>query len=193
MLAFIIRRLLLFPVVLWGVTVLVFATFMFLTPQSVSLPTFRAQRNCMAARCSCAPIEKYGLDDPIRCSTDAGSTRFLHGNLGWSQSAAMPVGEALVRLFPATAELALLAIIPVVGGGISPGKSPRFTITGRLDHLLRFFSMISRAFPSFVFGLIVLDAALRQFRSLSARPPQSVGQRRGSLGRLPPVHGHEHR
>ena len=134
MLAFIIRRLLLFPVVLWGVTVLVFATFMFLTPQQRVVTYIQSPTELHGGAAAVARlIEKYGLDDPIPLQYGRWLNAVLHGNLGWSQSAAMPVGEALARLFPATAELALLAIIPVVAGGIWLGTVAALcTITGRL-------------------------------------------------------------
>jgi peptide/nickel transport system permease protein len=154
---FIVRRLLLFPIVLWGVTVLVFATFMFLTPQQRVVTYVQSPAELHGGAAAVARlIEKYGLDDPIPLQYGRWLSQVLHGNLGWSQSAAMPVSEALARLFPATAELALLSIIPVVGGGIWLGTLAALHHNRPVDHLLRLFSMISRAFPSFVFGLIAL-------------------------------------
>jgi ABC-type dipeptide/oligopeptide/nickel transport system permease component len=157
MIAYIVRRLLLFPVVLWGVTILVFATFMLLTPQQRVATYVQSPSELHGGpEAINRLIDKYGLDDPFAVQYGRWLGGVLRGNLGWSQSASMPVSEAVGRLLPATAELALLAIIPVIWGGIVLGSAAAVHHNHAMDHVLRFFSMVSRTFPSFVFGLIAL-------------------------------------
>jgi ABC-type dipeptide/oligopeptide/nickel transport system permease component len=157
MVAYVVRRLLLFPLVLWGVTILIFGTFMLLSPQQrvatyVQSPTeLRGGADAVGRL-----IDKYGLDDPFLVQYGRWLGGIVRGNLGWSQSASMPVREAIGRLLPATAELALLSIIPVVWGGVVLGSAAAVHHNRPVDHTLRFFSMVSRTFPSFVFGLIAL-------------------------------------
>lgn len=155
---YVARRLLLFPVVLWGVTILVFATFMLLKPQQRVAAFIRDPSELRGGATAAVArlIEKYGLNDPFYVQYGRWVGGLLHGNLGWSQSASMPVTEALLRLLPATAELALLAIIPVVWGGVVLGSLAARHHNQTIDHTLRFFSMVSRSFPAFVFGLIAL-------------------------------------
>jgi ABC-type dipeptide/oligopeptide/nickel transport system permease component len=157
MAAYILRRLLLFPIVLWGVTLLLFGVFMLLTPQQRVATYVQSPAELHGGAAAVEQIvEKYGLDDPFPVQYWRWVSNVLRGNLGWSQSAAMPVAEALVRLFPATAELALLAIIPVILGGVWLGSLAAVHHNRALDHALRFFSMLARTFPSFVFGLLAL-------------------------------------
>jgi ABC-type dipeptide/oligopeptide/nickel transport system permease component len=157
MAAYILRRLLLFPIVLWGVTLLLFAVFMLLSPQQRVATYVRSPAELHGGAGAVKQlIDKYGLDDPFPVQYARWVGGILEGNLGWSQSAKMPVAEALVRLFPATAELALLAIIPVILGGVWLGTLAAVHHNRALDHTLRFLSMLARAFPSFVFGLLAL-------------------------------------
>jgi ABC-type dipeptide/oligopeptide/nickel transport system permease component len=157
MAAYVMRRLILFPFVLWGVTILIFATFMLLTPQQRVATYIRSPSELHGGPEAIGRlVDKYGLDDPFVVQYGRWLNGILHGNLGWSQSASMPVTEALWRLLPATAELALLAIIPVLVGGIVLGTIAAVHHNRFTDHALRFFSMVSLTFPTFVFGLIAL-------------------------------------
>src|SRR3546814_19222907 len=61
-----------------------------------------------------ALIEKYGLDDPFPIQYGRWIGNILQGNLGWSETARMPVGEALITLFPAPPELVLFAFAPTL-------------------------------------------------------------------------------
>ena len=60
----------------------------------------------------------------------------VRGDLGWSETDSRPVTEALLSRLPATAELALLAILPLVLVGISlwtpacGGRAPDLTPAG---------------------------------------------------------------
>lgn len=157
MIAYITRRLLLLPFVLWGLTILVFALSMLLTPEQrvatyiTSPAELKGGPEAMQRL-----ISKYGLDDPFYIQYGQWLNGLFHGNLGWSQSARMPVSEALGRLFPATAELALLAIIPVIFGGIWLGTLAAVHHDRGLDHLSRVFAITGWSLPPFVFGLIAL-------------------------------------
>ena len=44
-----------------------------------------------------------------------------NGDFGWSRTAQRPVLDAIIYYFPATLELALLSILPIVGGGVFLG------------------------------------------------------------------------
>jgi peptide/nickel transport system permease protein len=191
MLAYIVRRLLLLPLILLGVTLLVFAMLQLLNPyQRLSLYVQEGSLQRYTPEQLEKLIEHYGLNDPIflpftfrririplgfttltlgnsaceqgLCWCDCTPQYFrwlgnvLRGDLGWSETDSRPVAEALLSRLPATAELAILAILPLVLIGISLGILASVYHNRAIDHLTRFFSILGYAFPTFVFGLLVL-------------------------------------
>jgi len=176
MTAFIARRLILLPFILLGVTMLIFFMVQFLTPtQRLSMYISSDQNINYSDDEFQALIERYGLNDPIFLPFTVGEGgplgitycectpqylrwlgNVLQGNLGWSETDSMPVMNALITRFPATMELALLAIIPLIFIGISLGIVGAVNHNLLLDHVTRFMSISGFAFPVFVFGLLML-------------------------------------
>jgi peptide/nickel transport system permease protein len=99
---------------------------------------------------------KYGLDDPLWVQYGRWLNNLLHGNLGYSESANMKVMAALVRFLPASAELALYAILPVILGGVWLGTLSAVHHNDVIDHTTRILALTGWSFPTFVFGLLVL-------------------------------------
>jgi peptide/nickel transport system permease protein len=166
MINYVIRRLLLVPVMLFGVTVLIFGMLSFLSPvQRSALYVRDIPRN---ERVLEGIIRRYGLDQPIYvqywkwmwghrdANTGEVEGGILRGEFGYSRTASQPVAELISRRFPATLELALLAVVPVVGGGILLGVIAGVNHNKLADHLARVFGIVGWSFPTFVFGLIVL-------------------------------------
>ncbi len=166
MIRYIIRRLLMIPLILFGATVLIFAFIQFLTPverASLWIKDVPHSRDTWDAA-----IKQYCLDCPIhiqywnwlvgRKDIQTGEIRggILRGDFGYSQSGKQYVGEMIAHRFPATLELALWAIIPVVGGGIWLGVISAVNHNKPIDQIARVFSIIGWSFPTFVFGLLVL-------------------------------------
>jgi peptide/nickel transport system permease protein len=101
-------------------------------------------------------IEKYGLDQPIHIQYVRWMGNLLRGDLGWSRTAQRPVLEALAHYFPATVELALWAIIPVIFVGIWLGILSAIHHNRTLDHTTRVFALVGWSFPSYVYGLLLV-------------------------------------
>ncbi|MBW8727594.1 MAG: ABC transporter permease [Inquilinus limosus] len=120
-----------------------------------------------------ALIEKYGLNDPFYLQYGRWISNILQGNLGWSETARMPVAEALVSLFPATLELVLLAFVPVVLGAIWLGSRAGAHLNRPVDHGIRLFTVLGWSFPVFVFGLLMLMVF---YGSLGWFPPGRLSQ-----------------
>lgn len=153
MTAYVARRLLLLPVVAIGVTLLTFALLQFLSPaQRASLFVTNEQQ---AAQID-AIIRKYGLDQPVHVQYLVWLKEVAHGDLGWSQTAHMPTREAIASFFPATFELTLFIIVPVLLIGIWLGTTAAVQKDRFMDHFSRFFAISLRGLPQFVWGLIVL-------------------------------------
>lgn len=166
MLAYIVRRLLIMPVLLFGVTLLIFAMLSLLTEYEraalyvTDIPKRQGAIDDI--------IAKYGLDDPIpvqywnwmvgRKDPDTGEVKggVLRGDLGWSKVGKSSVIDVIRRRLPATAELALLAAIPMIGIGIWMGVLAAVNHNKFTDQSLRVFSITGWSIPTFVFGLVVL-------------------------------------
>ena len=113
-------------------------------------------------------IKRYGLEDPFfvqyyRWLTgtrdpDTGEKvgGILRGDFGYSRSGNTTVAELIKRRFPATVELVLFSIIPVVGIGVWLGVVAAVNHNKFIDQVARIFSILGYSFPSFVLGLLLL-------------------------------------
>jgi ABC-type dipeptide/oligopeptide/nickel transport system permease component len=154
MFRYIIRRLLILPIVMLGLSVLIFAMLQMLDPiERATLYVTSPPKNPSALA---EIIQKYGLDQPIYVQYLHWLDRVVHGNLGWSTTAQMPVLSAIKFYFPATLELSLWSFVPIVVIGIWLGLQAALHHDHFVDHVARVFSIIGYSFPSFVFGLIML-------------------------------------
>lgn len=165
---YIIRRLLMVPLLLFGTTILIFGIIQFLTPTERSalwLPDI--PRNEAAWD---SAIKKYCLDCPIHIQylnwlfgrrdkvTGEIEGGILRGEFGYSRSGHTYVAEMIAQRFPATLELALWAVMPIIGGGIFLGVLSAVNHNKLIDQVARVFSIVGWSFPTFVFGLLVLMA-----------------------------------
>lgn len=163
---YIIRRLLLVPVLLFGVTVLIFLMLQFLSPVERSALYVRdVPKNDRQLE---GIIKKYGLDKPLpvqyyrwlvghvdpRSGERTGG--ILYGDFGYSRTGAQPVIDLIKHRFPNTLDLTLWAVGPVVFVGIWLGVKAAVHHNGLIDQAGRIFSIVGTSFPTFVFGLLVL-------------------------------------
>lgn len=155
MLTYITRRLLFLPIVLIGVTLLVFVAMSFLSPYQLVSSYIKSPEELKNQSLDDL-VRKYGLNQPPYLRYINWMKKLLKGDLGYSVSANMRVTEAIGKRFPATIELALFAIIPVVLGGIWLGTVSAKNYNKPLDHLSRTFAIIGWSLPDFVFGLVML-------------------------------------
>jgi len=155
--AYIIRRLLLLPLILFGVTLIIFSFTEILGPEKmisayVNPNVFDKLSNEDIDRL----IEKYGLNDPMWTRYFKWLGGVLKGELGWSVTAKQPVADAIKERIPYTIELALYAFIPVIAVGIWLGVTAAVNRDKFIDHFIRIFAIVGWSLPDFVFGLIVL-------------------------------------
>jgi peptide/nickel transport system permease protein len=166
MINYIIRRLLIIPLLLAGVSVLIFTMLSLLTPyERASLYVSDIPKRQGALE---EIIKKYGLDDPIPVqywhwmvghedvATGEIKGGVLRGDLGWSKVGKGTVAEVIGRRLPATVELALWASIPMIGIGIWLGVLSAVNHNKIGDQIMRVFSIVGWSIPTFVFGLLVL-------------------------------------
>jgi peptide/nickel transport system permease protein len=154
MIRFIIRRLLAVPFVMLGLSLMIFAMLMLLNPiERATLYVTTPPRTPDALQ---EIIQKYGLNDPIYVQFWHWLDGALHGNLGYSTTAQMPVAGAIKTFFPATLELVIWSAVPIVVIGIWLGIQAAVHKDTIVDHSARMFSIVGYSFPTFVFGLLVL-------------------------------------
>ena len=166
MTTYIIRRLLLVPLLLFGVSILIFGMLQFLDPiERASLyirGDFKSENQIRAV------VKKYCLDCPIykqytnwligTIDSVSGEREggILFGNFGWSKTTSQPVSELIKHRFPNTLDLTIWAVGPIILIGIWLGVQAAVHHNGIIDQGLRIFSIVGTSFPTFVFGLLVL-------------------------------------
>lgn len=166
MTTYVIRRLLLVPLLLFGVTIIIFGMLQFLGPVERSALYVRDfPKNDKQIQ---GIIKKYGLDRPIYEQywrwlvgvKDPGTGNreggVLFGDFGYSRTASQPVIDIIKNRFPNTLDLALWAVFPMLSVGIWLGVQAAVHQNGFIDQAARIFSIIGTSFPTFVFGLLVL-------------------------------------
>lgn len=160
MAAFVARRLLFLPLLWVAVTMAVFAMVATLSPYQRLALYVHADPSTMATKTGPAEmrrlIAQYHLDDPFLAQYRHWLKGVLQGNLGWSQTSQQPVAQALRSRLPATLELALVAILPMILVAVWLGTLAA-TQRGRwLDTSLRLLSVASLSAPQFVVGIVLL-------------------------------------
>jgi peptide/nickel transport system permease protein len=154
MVAYVIRRLMILPIILFGVTLLIFGMMSFLEPaQRASLYVQAIPKGAGELD---EIIEKYGLDDPMYVQYFRWLNGVLHGDLGFSKTGKAPVLDTIKRYIPASFELAIWAAVPLVWIGIQLGVISALHHNKLVDQVMRVFAIVGWSFPTFVFGLLVL-------------------------------------
>ena len=163
---YIIRRLLLVPLLLFGVTIVIFGMLQLLGPVERSALYIKDfPKNDKQVQ---AVIKQYGLDqpfyvqywrwltgvvDPVTGEREGG---ILYGDFGYSRTASQPVIDIVRERFPNTLDLALWTIYPMLSIGIWMGVQAAVNQNKFFDQAARVYSIVGTSFPTFVFGLLLL-------------------------------------
>lgn len=197
MVNYIIRRLLIMPITIIGVTILIFGMLQFLSPVNRSALYVRdVPRNPNALD---GIIKQYGLNDPIpvqywhwlvgRPDPQTGQLEggILRGDFGYSRSASEPVIDLIKARFPATIELTIFAVIPIIVIGIWLGVVSAVNQNNPIDQFARIFSIVGYSFPTFVFGLLML---MLFYAVLHWFPPGRISDWANAVIRSPDWHNY---
>ncbi len=153
MLKFCLKRLAFLPLVMFGVTFLLFFCLQFLSPEMRASLYIKDPRQLSQLD---AVIEKYGLRKPMPVQYAIWLKQVVRGDLGYSETAKMPVAEAIRAFFPATFELTLLTFFPILIVGVFFGVLSAVYRDRFIDHITRFVAITGYSLPSFVLGLVLL-------------------------------------
>ena len=178
------RRLLTFPLILLGVSLLVFVsirmvpgdaiTAMLGTEAGLLTP---AQRQALAAY--------FGIDQPAPVQYGRWLVGLLQGDLGVSVTYGKPVLAVILERFPLTLELALLSMFIALGIGVPAGVLAATRSEGAADLVVRILAMLGQSTPGFVVGLVIIYVlsvyfgfipAMGAFTPLWVDPLANLGQ-----------------
>jgi len=163
MITYIIRRLLLLPLIMVLVTLILFFLIMQLPVEqrvSVYLPSSSAAATLdpeESARLVQNTIEKYGLDEPFIIQYANWLRNLVSGEWGYSPTWRQPVFEGLMQRVPATAELAITAMVPAVILALVLGSLAARYRNRWPDHVIQSAAFVAWAFPAFILGLMLMN------------------------------------
>ena len=152
MFRFILRRLLGFGFVLFGVSIFTFgiAQLVPVDPAAAALGAKAREDQIQAYR------TELGLDRPVWEQYFRYVARLVQGDLGASIRTRRPVADDLRDFFPATFELALAALVVSLLFGIPLGISAALRRNNWLDAAAPLIALIGGSMPIFYIGLLGL-------------------------------------
>jgi peptide/nickel transport system permease protein len=148
---YVIRRLLILPLILVGTSIIVFAL-----GRVGGNPIAIYLEHEMTAAEVAEIEERYGLDETLPEQYIAWLGGVVRGDLGYSGVSAAPVMEVLPRRLAATLELSVAAAIVAVTMGIALGTFAGARRNRLPDHLTRIFAISGAATPIFWFAIVLL-------------------------------------
>ncbi len=152
MLVVLVRRLIAIPVVLWATTTLTFLVMRLVPGDAVDV----LAANLPDPRQQAAIRAEWGLSRPLWGQYTSFMGGLLHGDLGVSLTSGTPVGALLAGRFPATVELAVVAMILTAVLGVGLGVLSAVTRNSPLDYLCRGVALLGFAVPWFWFALMLI-------------------------------------
>jgi peptide/nickel transport system permease protein len=159
--AYLIRRLLLMVVTLFGMSILIFVMLR-LVPGNITDIIFDSAGFVNPA--AKKKIERQlGLDQPIVTQYVSWISGLVRGDLGYAYVSEKPAIEEILPRIPVTAKLAALALIFSVLFGVPLGVMSAVRQNTALDYALRVVSLSGLSLPSFWLGLLILMAFVHWF------------------------------
>ena len=159
--AYLIRRLLLMLVTLFGMSVLIFVMLR-LVPGNITDIIFDSAGFVNPA--AKKKIERQlGLDQPIVTQYVSWISGLARGDLGYAYVSEKPAIDEILPRIPVTAKLAALALIFSVLFGVPLGVMSAVRQNTALDYVLRVVSLSGLSLPSFWLGLLILMAFVHWF------------------------------
>jgi peptide/nickel transport system permease protein len=164
MLTYIVQRLLLMLLTLFGVSVAIFLLLR-IVPGNIADILFDSAGLIDPAD-KAKIVAELGLDRPIPLQYLQWISGLLHGDLGYSYVSEKPVLDEILPRIPITARLAGLALMFAICTGVPLGVISAVRQDSWLDYTLRVVSLSGLSFPAFWLGLLVLMGFVRYFGTI---------------------------
>ncbi len=152
---YLIRRLQAFPLVLIGVSVVVFVAIR-LVPGDAITAMLGTEAGLLTPPQRESLAVYFGIDQPWPQQYWHWFTGLFAGDLGTSVTYGKPVLTVILEHFPLTVELALLSTLIALVIGVSAGVLSATRNERPADLGIRVAAMISQSTPSFVVGLVLI-------------------------------------
>ncbi|MBI1219192.1 MAG: ABC transporter permease subunit [Rhodobacteraceae bacterium] len=149
------RRLATFPLVLIGVSSLVFFAIR-LVPGDAITAMLGTEAGLLTDAQRAALQAYFGLDKPWIVQYGHWFWGLLRGDMGISVTYGKPVLTVILQRFPLTLELALLSMVIALLIGVPAGVFAATRNERAADLAVRIGAMIGQSTPSFVFGLLII-------------------------------------
>ena len=156
MASYLIRRLLLMILTLFGISVVIFVLLR-IVPGNIADILFDAAGMVSAAEKQ-KLVSELGLDKPIAVQYLDWITGLARGDFGYTYVSEQPALQEILPRIPVTAKLAGLALIFAILLGVPLGVLSAVRQNTPLDYLLRVVSLSGLSLPSFWLGLLILMA-----------------------------------
>jgi peptide/nickel transport system permease protein len=178
------RRLLTFPLVMFGVSVLVFVAIR-LVPGDAITAMLGTEAGLLTPEQKAALASYFGLDQSWFTQYGRWIAGVFSGDLGLSVTYGKPVLYVILDRFPLTLQLALMAMVIALGTGLPLGVFAATRNGKAADLGVRVLAMIGQSTPSFVVGLLLIYflsvgfgvlPAMGQFVPLWQDPLTNLGQ-----------------
>lgn len=152
---YVAQRLLTFPLILLGVSILVFFSIR-LIPGDAITAMLGTEAGLLTATQRAALAAYFGLDQPVHVQYWRWLTGLFQGDLGLSVTYGKPVLTVILERFPLTLELALLSMLIALSVGIPAGVLAATRNERPSDLTIRVLAMLGQSTPSFVVGLVII-------------------------------------
>ena len=164
MLSYLIRRLLLMVVTLFGVSIAIFLLLR-IVPGNIADILFDSAGLIDPAEKQ-KIVADLGLDLPLPIQYWHWLNGLFHGDLGYSYVSEKPVIDEILPRIPITARLAALALTFAICAGVPLGVISAVRQNTMLDYALRILSLSGLSMPAFWLGLLILMACVRWFGTI---------------------------
>jgi peptide/nickel transport system permease protein len=152
---YIVRRLIILPFLLFGITSVVFVLLQF-TPGDPISARYGLNINNIDAGQIARMREQLGLNDPIPVQYVRYVGRLLQGDMGTSINTRRAVADEIFGRFPATLELAAAAMTIIVLFSVPVGILAAIQRGRLIDRLLMGGALIGFSIPGFWLGLMLI-------------------------------------
>ena len=178
------RRLLTFPLVMLGVSILVFVAIRMVPGDSITA-MLGTEAGLLTPEQRQSLAQYFGIDQSWTTQYWRWLGDVVQGNLGVSVTFGKPVLTVILERFPLTLQLALMSMIIALLIGLPAGVYAATRNEKMSDLVVRIFAMIGQSTPSFVLGLLfiyILSAgfgvlpAMGEFTPLWVNPWQNFLQ-----------------
>jgi peptide/nickel transport system permease protein len=175
-LGYILRRLALMLITLFGISVIIFVLLRIVPGNIVDILFDAAGFVDPADKINLE--RELGLDQSMIVQYLHWMSGLFHGDLGYSYVSEKPALDEILPRIPITARLAGLALLFSTAIGVPLGVLSALKQGSRLDYVLRAVSLSGLSLPSFWLGLLILMASVSLFGTMPIfNPnPQTFGQ-----------------